>query len=472
MSVVTNLLTQVANLAGTATDSNAVETWLLDGARKISKYGKLSDKLGEFAKTSAEFLNGSTPSASVDDLGEIIEVTRGGGSQAIKVCRYVGHNEWQKASDTTSLFYENSADNPIYSILPSATHSTLYVSPTPVATTGLVNVKYIPEYALDGTDNIDYFPRKYYHLCIYYAAIKELGRKLKDATIAIPSLPVSPASPSFTYTDASVIDIVYPIISTSLLADMPSALTVSLSPPVPPVLDDTTINTSGLTNPTFVAPVMSNLDFSDTNNWISEEEDPEMLTARINEIQAKIGDYNARMGEAQSQFNKENAILNKDLQIAIENARMSNSADAEKLQKYSQELQSYSANVNTEIQEYSQNFARWQADAANDLQIAIQNMQSELTVKQANMSKDAQINLQNAINSFQEEVQEYQSDLAKYQADLGKYQAELGANAQTYQAEVAGLQLKLQQCQAMYQEAVQLEFQISVQADVLDKQGA
>ena len=87
MSVVTNLLTQVANLAGTATDSNAVETWLLDGARQISKYGKLSDKLGEFTKTSAEFLNGSTASASVDDLGEIIEVTRGGGSQAIKVCR-------------------------------------------------------------------------------------------------------------------------------------------------------------------------------------------------------------------------------------------------------------------------------------------------------------------------------------------------------------------------------------------------
>ena len=415
MSVVTNLLTQVANLAGTATDSNAVETWLLDGARQISKYGKLSDKLGEFTKTSAEFLNGSTPSASVDDLGEIVEVTRGGGSQAIKVCRYVGHNEWQKASDTTSLFYENSADNPIYSILPSATHSTLYVSPTPVATTGLVNVKYIPEYTLDGTDNIDYFPRKYYHLCIYYAAIKELAKKLKDATVTEPALPVSPASPSFTYSK--------------------SDLTITVTPPVIPVLSDTTIDTSGLTNPTFVAPVMSNLDFSDTNNWISEEEDPEMLTARINEIQAKIGDYNARMGEAQAQFNKENAILNKDLQIAIENARMANSADAEKLQKYSNELSSYQAQLGKEVQEYS-------------------------------------TNLQNAINTFQKDVQEYQSELAKYQADLGRYQAELGINTQKYQAEVAGLQLKLQQCQAMYQEAVQLEFQISVQADVLDKQGA
>ena len=35
MAAVTNLLTQVANLAGTATDADAVETWLLDGARQV-----------------------------------------------------------------------------------------------------------------------------------------------------------------------------------------------------------------------------------------------------------------------------------------------------------------------------------------------------------------------------------------------------------------------------------------------------
>ena len=29
-------------------------------------------------------------------------------------------------------------------------------------------IKYIPEYAIDSNDNIDYFPRKYYHLCIYF----------------------------------------------------------------------------------------------------------------------------------------------------------------------------------------------------------------------------------------------------------------------------------------------------------------
>jgi histone H3/H4 len=662
MAAETNLLTQVANLAGTATDSVAVETWLLDGARQTSKYGKMAGKIGEFVRTSASFLDGGTTSASVDDLGEIVEVTRGGGSQAIKVCRYVDHHKWQQSADADSIYYENSAHSPIYSILPSGSNSTLYVSPTPVATTGLVNIKYIPEYAIDSNDNIDYFPRKYYHLCIYYAAVRELGRKLKDATITLPAVPVSPAGPSFAYTDASVIDLIHPLISTSLLDTQPSALSITTSLPVAPAMSEksvsisgtaptyiapiapvlsengvsiaedaptyiapvftvtsvptitdlsitasipvapalssTTIVESGLTDPTFIPPVMGNLDFSDTENWITTEEDSEMLSARVQEIQSKIGEYSAKLGESQAQFTKENTILNKDLQIALENARMSNSEDAEKLQKYSaelqsyqaqvgkevqewqlnyeadmavwnqenslnlqkyqtdlqnaqntfnqenvvyqaslqeglqeaqlkdakqsrdlqnysnniqnalnifqeesaeyqaklqadlqdaqlkeskegrdlqkysQELQAYTSNVGTEVQEYSQNFARWQADAANDLQIAVQNIQSELTVKQANMSKDAQINLQNAVNNFQQEVQEYQSDLAKYQADLGKYQAELGANVQVYQAEVAGLQIKLQQCQAMYQEAIQLEFQISLQADTLDKQGA
>ena len=133
MAAVTNLLTQVANLAGTATDSEAVETWLLDGARQTSKYGKMAGKIGEFIMTSASFLSNSPTSASVDDLGEIVEVTRGGGSQPIKVCRYVDHHKWQQSADSNSIYYENSVHSPIYSILPSGSNSTLYVSPTPAA---------------------------------------------------------------------------------------------------------------------------------------------------------------------------------------------------------------------------------------------------------------------------------------------------------------------------------------------------
>ena len=752
MAAVTNLLTQVANLAGTATDADAVETWLLDGARQVSKYGKMAGKIGEFTKITASFLNGSTTTASVDDIGEIIKVTRGGDSQVVKICRYIDQNEFVRSADATSIYYENSTHSPVYTFKSNGSLSMLTVSPTPANTDGLVDIEFIPDYAINGTDNdIHHFPKKYYHLCIYYASIKELGRKLKDSTITLPSIPVGPAGPSFTYTDASVIDLIHPLISTSLLDAQPSVLSITTSLPVAPAMSEKSVSITGtaptytapvaptysiaafptlitsfpsapvgptvdlntvtgfgtapsytapvfsvdsaptITDldiaavpppppvsssisgetlgaisiselplaPTFIAPVMSSLDFGGTTGtefWITTEEDPEMLSARVQEIQSKIGEYSAKLGEAQAQFTKESTVYqagvqknleqaridmqdehkegdmafqasmqnytndlqkysaelqsyqaqvgkevqewqlnyeadmaawnqenslnlqkyqadmqnnlnvfndsnveyqaaiqkniqeaqlaesqdgrklqkyqtdiqaysadvgaliqqNQDevsawqsehsvgtqkyqidlskyqaemqsalnqfneesaeyqalLQTDLQDAQLKESKEGRDLQKYSQELQAYTSNVGTEVQEYSQNFARWQADAANDLQIAVQNVQAELTAKQANMSKDAQINLQNAVNNFQTSVQEYQSELAKYQAEIGKYQSELGANAQKYQAEVAGLQIKLQQCQAMYQEAIQLEFQVSLQADVLDKQGA
>ena len=141
------------------------------------------------------------------------------------------------------------------------------------------------------------------------------------------------------------------------------------------------------------------------------------------------------------------------------------------------------AQFNKENVIYQEDIARKSENFQKEIQEAIQNAQLEMTAKQANISNDVQLALQNAINNFQHDVQEYQSTLAKYQAEIGAssqqfatslqvYQAEFGANVQTYQAEIAGLQIKLQQCQAMYQEAIQLEFQISLQADVLDKQGA
>jgi hypothetical protein len=188
MAYVTNLLEQVYDLSGATTDSPAVETWLLDAARQISKYGKVAGKIGEFTQITTAFLDDSPTTASVDDIGEIIKVTRGGGSQPVRVCRYVDQNEFARASagDSDSIYYNNSNDYPIYTIKSNGTNSMLVVWPTPAATTGIVDIEFIPEYALtadDSTANIDYFPRKYYYLCVYYAAIQELGRKILDLTL-------------------------------------------------------------------------------------------------------------------------------------------------------------------------------------------------------------------------------------------------------------------------------------------------
>ena len=119
--------------------------------------------------------------------------------------------------------------------------------------------------------------------------------------------------------------------------------------PVSPTLQDNSISFS-TSVPTFTPPVMSVPDFVDTNTWISTEEDSEMLSARVQEIQTKVGEYSARMAEAQAVFNKENAEYQAQLQISIQNAQLSSQDDGQKLQDYSSKVQTYSSEVNEQIQ--------------------------------------------------------------------------------------------------------------------------
>ena len=95
---------------------------------------------------------------------------------------------------------------------------------------------------------------------------------------------------------------------------------------------------------------MSIPDFSDTNYWISEEEDSEMVTSRIQEINAKVSEYSARMAEAQAVFNKENAEYQAQLQISVQDAKLSSQDDAQKIQDYSVKVQTYSGEVTEQIQ--------------------------------------------------------------------------------------------------------------------------
>ena len=157
---------------------------------------------------------------------------------------------------------------------------------------------------------------------------------------------------------------------------------VDISVPIAPTLVDTTI-TFTASAPTFTAPLMSVPDFSDTNSWITTEEDSEMLAARVQEIQAKIGEYSARMSEAQALFNKENTEYQARLQVAIQNAQLSSQDDAKKLQDYSAKVQAYSSEVNEMVQKigtavqnmnyYSQESKKYYEWAVMHLQTYIQN---------------------------------------------------------------------------------------------------
>ena len=313
------------------------------------------------------------------------------------------------------------------------------------------------------------------------------------------SAPVVPASPSFTYTDASVSDITQPLLAISDMAAMdisaPSYIKPALSlttfptitwtfPSIPsiPVLTNSSISFSQ-TAPTFTPPVMSSPDFSDANTWINTEEDSEMLSSRVQLIQAQISEYGARIQEAQAQFNKENAEYQAQLQISLQNAQLETQDDSQITQKHGSEIGAYQAEVNKIIQGNQQQIAEWQAEntlklqqygsdiqselnvfnkenieyqqdiqrkAQNlqkDIQEKVQEVQNSIGVKKHNLDKSVQISLQNAIQNFQKEVQEYTAKLEKYNAELNQYQGDVAKEVQDYtntlQKEVQEYQSKL-----------------------------
>ena len=83
-------------------------------------------------------------------------------------------------------------------------------------------------------------------------------------------------------------------------------------------------------------------------------------------------------------FNDANIEYQANLQIAIQNAQLSQTDDSQKLQKYSSEIQSYQADINKEIQEYQQNLEGdlkvWQSERQTDIQKFSADMQNAVNL--------------------------------------------------------------------------------------------
>jgi len=312
---------------------------------------------------------------------------------------------------------------------------------------------------------------------VFHAASKEFEKlasgKVTDWTDLV--LPVPPASPSFTYTDASVSDIVQPLISISDMASMTESAPSYIAPPEPsltsvtftsvdsaldtvapifttatvsassvytgsapsytsPVLSLTTFPTITWTFPsvpvspttsaqtvatfgnvpTFTPPVMGALDFADTEDLITSEEDSEMLAARVQEIQAKIGEFSARLGETQSKFNKENSIFQADVQEKIQEAQLADAQEARKLQSFQNDISNYQSEVNKVIQGNQSEISEWQIRSTTDIQKYGSDIQN--TVNTFNKENVA---YQSAIQESMQEIQvANQINMAQAQSDL------------------------------------------------------
>jgi hypothetical protein len=152
----------------------------------------------------------------------------------------------------------------------------------------------------------------------------------------------------------------------------------SIEAPIAPSLSSNSVSFS-TTAPTFTPPVMQSPDWSDVENWITTEEDSEMLASRIQAINAQISEYQAKVNEAQGIFNKENEEYQAQLKISIQNAQLSDSSDAQSLQNYQSELQEYQLTINKKANDvqntqfYQKESEKYYSWAQSEIQQYIQN---------------------------------------------------------------------------------------------------
>jgi len=263
---------------------------------------------------------------------------------------------------------------------------------------------------------------------------------------------VPPVAPVFDFSEVAQVltemdipsDIVLPVLEYDAL---PSITWNFPAVPVAPTLNVTTIANFSSFNPNFIPPVMENLDWSDTENWITNEEDSEMLSSRIQEIQSKVGEYSAKLQASTADFSKDNTIYQAELQKVIQEAQLEDANEARKLQLYGSKVQTYSAEVSNIIQENTSKVGVWQNEWSLKTQKYSAEVSAMINKYQADSSNKAQLS--------QSQVAVYNAQLSKvsqeFQLDMNKYQAELqsalnGFNEEnvTYQA---ALQIAMQEAQ-------------------------
>ena len=499
--------TQIEDLIGSVGDDALITQTLIDIGTEI--ISALPNNL--LLKASDE--SAITSSGLAIDNRRILEVHKDS-----YPAKEVSYTDVARNKDSGSIYYSTAVD-PVYYYKGEK----VYIVSAGSETSG--KLIYVPKQPTgDGTNLItyastatQYFPLEAEYLMVLGSAVRCLQRLLADKTSSLPTdigapalpvAPLSPSAPSFTYTDASVSDIVQPLVSISDMAALtesapsyvPPVLTLGAAPtisnldivavaPSVPTLSSNSV-TFNVTAPVYTPPVIAS-SFSTVDVFISTDEDVELASAKVQEINSQIGEYQANIQNQLNIFNDANTEYQAKLQVALKDSDLSQADDSQLIQKFQSELQMYQANVAKEVQEYQQNLEAdlrvWQAERSTDLQkystdiqnelnsfnesnvvyqqdiqrksqdfqkdiqVAIQNAQQEFNTRKSILDKDVQLGLQNAINNFQKEMQEYGSTLSKYQADNQKYQAEVGSTMQKYSSDVSNYGAKIQKQSIDYQ---------------------
>tara|TARA_R100000656_G_scaffold124083_1_gene101486 strand:+ start:1425 stop:2942 length:1518 start_codon:yes stop_codon:yes gene_type:complete len=460
--------TQVEALVGDVADTTSLSQWLQNGAWDIIHRVKMIDptKLQSFAQQK----DISNNTAVVQDniiLGvfstdsEYREIP-----SALKI-KATASDSIHTATSTNPVFWKENGN--------------IYLRPTG----GVSNIMSIVE--IDTANlvygnqfsHVNYFPENMKHLLVIYAAMQQLQYLMQvtqmpsDSTIdlsgiATPVLPITfTASSNMSTWDGSaqsrvIIDnatlaaaptyeepilesrVRFSDYTSGLTEDDPGVFSISATTPIIPVLDLPTINTSSWVQPTFVAPIFEDVDWSNTEKWIEDEEDPEMLAARVQEISAKAGEFTSKLQESQMRFTKELEIYNSQIQKSIQDATLESTKEGQEIQKYSAELQQYQAEVGAEVSAYTAKMNRWS--------LAIQTKSQAWAAEEGEKIQAYTAEVSNNLNVFNKENAEYQGKLQiaienarlssagdgilmqRYATELQTYQAKIATKVQEYTA--------------------------------------
>ena len=293
------------------TDSqrNMVDQWLKDGVIEvINRVTAISP--GDTVKFST-----TTTSSNNSDLsikGKIISVMRSqDATTTLRRASMIDPSLRYDSTDVNSIHYR-SKYNPAYYILDGK----INVAPDPSAT----DVIELTQVSYD--QNINYassaiinFPIEYEYLVPMYASIKLVFRQLSilEADLGTMTIPEAPMKPIIT---TNVVDI------------------------------------SSIAVPTFNAPIMNPLSFGDTDNWISVEEDSEMLGARVTEIKAKIEEYSQRLQTEKGEFEEANTKFQSEITEIIENVKFEDMKETRDIQSFQSQVSQYKDQVIYEVSRY------------------------------------------------------------------------------------------------------------------------
>ena len=229
--------------------------------------------------------------------------------------------------------------------------------------------------------SLESFPLEYEYLVVTYASIKSLQNAMGDKTsslptdvtlptLSLPSAPVAPSIATVSYTDAINAD-------------------ASIEAIVVPAKIDVSGNA-----PSFVSPVSPAADFAKVTTYVETDEDVELASSKLQQIQSQISDFSAKMQESTSKFNKDNV-------------------------RYQMEFQEEVTKVN------------------QDLQAELERFRTKASVAQFNKQQDQSLNLTNAAKQMEDVISDNNGKLQKYSSELQKYQSESSNELQKYQAEVS-----------------------------------